>query len=125
PNEIETVNGFPLVPIADTGLKPGVNEIKREPHLKMKSCLALRIQIAIVSSLILSLSSPTFSQSTNRPLISYADPFVGTDNGGNIVPGAQVPFGFVHVSPDTVNPNTAGYRPNEDIVGFSQTHVSG
>ena len=114
-----------MVPIADTGLKPGVNEIKREPHLKMKSCLALRIQIAIVSSLILSLSSPTFSQSTNRPLISYADPFVGTDNGGNIVPGAQVPFGFVHVSPDTVNPNTAGYRPNEDIVGFSQTHVSG
>jgi predicted alpha-1,2-mannosidase len=83
------------------------------------------IRALLVSSLMLSLSSSAFPQSTSRPLISYVDPFVGTDNGGNIVPGAQVPFGFVHVSPDTVNPNTAGYRPNEDIVGFSQTHVSG
>ena len=41
------------------------------------------------------------------------------------MPGAQIPFGFVHVSPDTVNPNTAGYNPYENIVGFSQTHVSG
>src|SRR6266480_2492361 len=69
----------------------------------------------------------TFSQSTSlpQPLITYADPFVGTENGGNIVPGAQIPFCFVHVSPDTVNPNTAGYNPFENIVGFSQTHVSG
>src|SRR2546426_46900 len=68
-----------------------------------------------------------FSQTPNRPqpLITYADPFVGTENGGNIVPGAQVPFGFVHVSPDTVDPNTAGYNPYENILGFSQTHVSG
>ena len=66
----------------------------------------------------------TFGQST-KSLTSYVDPFVGTENGGNIVPGAQVPFGFVHVSPDTLNPTTAGYKSNEDILGFSQTHVSG
>ena len=69
-----------------------------------------------------------FGQTTTsrrEPLINYADPFVGTENGGNIVPGAQLPFGLVHVSPDTVNANTAGYNPNENILGFSQTHVSG
>lgn len=60
-----------------------------------------------------------------RSLTSYADPFVGTENGGNILPGAQVPFGFVHASPDTVNPTTAGYNSYENIVGFSQTHVGG
>ena len=65
-----------------------------------------------------------FGQST-KALTSYVDPFVGTENGGNIVPGAQVPFGFVHVSPDTLNPTTAGYKSHEDVVGFSQTHVSG
>src|SRR5436190_6204976 len=77
--------------------------------------------------LIMSQVTPALTQTTSRPqgLITYADPFVGTENGGNIVPGAQIPFGFVHVSPDTVNQNTAGYNPYENILGFSQTHVSG
>src|SRR6266446_1815990 len=81
----------------------------------------------LVIALIVSQVTLAFNQTTNRPqpLITYADPFVGTDNGGNIVPGAQVPFGFVHVSPDTVKQNTAGYNPYENILGFSQTHVSG
>src|SRR6266536_3460829 len=81
----------------------------------------------LVTSLIASQVTPAFNQTSTRPqaLIIYADPFVGTENGGNIVPGAQIPFGFVHVSPDTANPNTAGYNPYENILGFSQTHVSG
>ena len=81
----------------------------------------------MVISLVLTQAVPAFFQTPSRPqpLIAYADPFVGTENGGNIVPGAQIPFGFVHVSPDTVNPNTAGYNPHENILGFSQTHVSG
>ena len=69
-------------------------------------------------------AAPVFSQAGRRP-VDYADPFVGTENGGNIVPCAQVPFGFVHASPDTDGPTTAGYNPFENINGFSQTHVSG
>src|SRR4030095_10530867 len=81
----------------------------------------------LLTSVVLGQAAPAFLQTTSRPqpLIAYADPFVGTENGGNIVPGAQVPFGFVHVSPDTAYPNTAGYNPFENIIGFSQTHVSG
>jgi predicted alpha-1,2-mannosidase len=81
----------------------------------------------MVTSFVLAQAVPAFFQTSSRtpPLITYADPFVGTENGGNIVPGAQIPFGFVHASPDTVNPNTAGYNPHENILGFSQTHVSG
>ncbi|HKZ79350.1 MAG TPA: GH92 family glycosyl hydrolase [Pyrinomonadaceae bacterium] len=77
--------------------------------------------------LVLGQNPPTFFQQPNPPhsLLTYVDPFVGTENGGNIVPGAQIPFGFVHVSPDTVNANSAGYNSFENILGFSQTHVSG
>src|SRR5438034_4751449 len=87
---------------------------------------AMKLALLVVSVMV-SQAPFAFSQTTNRPqpLTTYADPFVGTENGGNIVPGAQIPFGFVHVSPDTVNPTTAGYNPYENIVGFSQTHVSG
>jgi predicted alpha-1,2-mannosidase len=82
------------------------------------------ILLALLLVSQLTFSSPQRSDRSTT-LISLADPFVGTENGGNIVPGAQVPFGFVHVSPDTVRPNTAGYNSKESIVGFSQTHVSG
>lgn len=83
--------------------------------------------VLLTVSLALVYAGPTFSQraNTHRSLITYVDPFVGTENGGNIAPGAQVPFGFVHVSPDTEDPTTAGYNSSENILGFSQTHVSG
>src|SRR6266545_2797607 len=97
--------------------------------MKNRRCSFLEmIKLALlVIALTVSQVTVAFSQTTNRPppLITYADPFVGTENGGNIVPGAQIPFSFVHASPDTVNPNTAGYNPYENILGFSQTHVSG
>jgi predicted alpha-1,2-mannosidase len=70
-------------------------------------------------------AAPASAQTNGRRLVDYADPFVGTENGGNLLPGAQVPFGFVHASPDTERPTTAGYNPHENITGFSQTHVGG
>lgn len=86
----------------------------------------LKLALLLIS-LMVSHVAPAVSQATNRSqsLTTYADPFVGTENGGNIVPGAQIPFGFVHVSPDTEKPTTAGYNSYENILGFSQTHVSG
>ena len=57
--------------------------------------------------------------------LTLANPFQGVDGGGATVPGAQVPFGFVSLSPDTTNGDTSGYRSNGLITGFSHTHVSG
>ena len=62
---------------------------------------------------------------TGMRLISYVDPFIGVDNGGNTVPGAAVPFGFANPSPDTLRHETSGYDSAQPIIGFSQTHVSG
>ncbi|UAL10131.1 GH92 family glycosyl hydrolase [Caulobacter segnis] len=70
-----------------------------------------------------------FSARAQSDLIGKVDPFVGTDGGGvtggNTVPGAGVPFGFVSLSPDTTNADTHGYDSKSPIMGFSYTHVSG
>ncbi len=58
-------------------------------------------------------------------LTKLVDPFVGADGGGNTVPGAAVPFGFVELSPDTTNADTSGYASDGQVIGFSATHVSG
>lgn len=73
-------------------------------------------------------------------VVSYVNPFIGTDKMGHTFPGACVPFGFVQLSPDTdtiphningiyqkeVYKYCAGYQyEDETIVGFSHTHFNG
>src|SRR3546814_1818521 len=67
-------------------------------------------------------------------LAAEVNPFIGTTNGGNVYPGATMPFGMVAFSPEATPlpgrsfPITApgGYewRAN-DIRGFALTHLSG
>lgn len=64
-----------------------------------------------------------------RPLVSYVNPFVGTDGYGNVYPGTQLPFGGIQISPDTDEhfyDAASGYKWNrQSIQGFSLTHLSG
>jgi predicted alpha-1,2-mannosidase len=56
----------------------------------------------------------------------FVDPFLGSSGGGNVFPGASLPFGMLKAGPDTGgNTANAGWTPDEAINGFSQTHVSG
>jgi len=51
-----------------------------------------------------------------------------TSGGGNTFPGAEVPFGMVQWSPDTMPDRNAGGGYNygdEELTGYSLTHVSG
>jgi predicted alpha-1,2-mannosidase len=60
--------------------------------------------------------------------LGLVDPLVGSLNGGNTTPGAQVPFGFVSLGPDSAGMDhgfTNGYNPGAEIIGFSYTHESG
>ena len=57
--------------------------------------------------------------------LSDVDVFIGAEGGGNTVPGAGVPFGFVSISPDTTHGDSNGYDGWAPLVGFSATHVSG
>ena len=67
----------------------------------------------------------------NQPVSDPAtlvDTRTWTSGGGNTFPGAEVPFGMVQWSPDTM-PNRAaggGYNFGDtSIIGYSLTHVSG
>jgi putative alpha-1,2-mannosidase len=59
--------------------------------------------------------------------VSLVNPFIGTAGGGNTFPGADVPFGMVQWSPDTVvRPDGGGYEyDSSSIIGYSLTHLSG
>ncbi|MER6435766.1 GH92 family glycosyl hydrolase [Streptomyces sp. NPDC001185] len=62
----------------------------------------------------------------------YVDPLIGTKNGGNVFPGAVVPFGMLSWSPENTRGDATrtaapgGYQYDATRVrGFSLTHMSG
>ncbi|GHE01539.1 GH92 family glycosyl hydrolase [Streptomyces alanosinicus] len=62
----------------------------------------------------------------------YVDPLIGTANGGDVFPGAVVPFGMLSWSPENTTGDATrtaapgGYRYDATRVrGFSLTHMSG
>lgn len=61
----------------------------------------------------------------HKTLASYVDPFIGTDGGGNTLPGAGAPFGLTLFSPDTRTPSVGYGYGDRRIEGFSLTHMSG
>src|SRR5450756_3164409 len=71
--------------------------------------------------------------STEVSALTSVDPFIGTQGGGHVFPGAVYPFGMVQLSPDTQTryfkesyPWAAGYQYGDPtILGFSHTHFSG
>ncbi|MDX2128158.1 MAG: GH92 family glycosyl hydrolase [Chloroherpetonaceae bacterium] len=60
--------------------------------------------------------------------ISKVNPFIGTDGGGNVHPGATVPWGMIALTPRTEERGwgNMGYRKeNKFILGFVHNQVSG
>src|SRR5580693_7744886 len=61
--------------------------------------------------------------------IQYVNPFIGTAVGsGNTYPGAQVPFGMISWSPQSMDYgwSPAGYNYSDNrINGFGLVHLSG
>lgn len=67
---------------------------------------------------------------SDKDLLNYVDPFIGTGGHGHTYPGATVPFGMLQISPDTRSDNSwdgcGGYHYSDSaIIGFSHTHLSG
>jgi predicted alpha-1,2-mannosidase len=78
--------------------------------------------------------------SSEKNLVQYVKPIIGTQRMGHTYPGATVPFGMVQLSPETdtipysingkyvpdVYKYCAGYQyDDKTITGFSHTHFSG
>ncbi|MFE2752014.1 GH92 family glycosyl hydrolase [Actinosynnema sp. NPDC059335] len=90
----------------------------------------------VVLSAALVVVHPVAGEAQVDDLARWVNPFVGTRPGGpdhgtgggagNNFPGADVPFGMVQWSPDTVTHQHGGYAYEDDrIKGFSLTHLSG
>ncbi|OOQ87272.1 alpha-1,2-mannosidase, putative subfamily [Penicillium brasilianum] len=59
-------------------------------------------------------------------VLDYADPLIGTANGGHVFPGATLPFGMAKAVADTIGENQAGFAFDTTFVtGFSHMHDSG
>ena len=69
------------------------------------------------------LSDPTDIGNHNFSLI---DPFIGSYNGGNVIPGATLPFGMAKAVADVSGQNYGGFGNDfSNVTGFSALHDSG
>lgn len=75
---------------------------------------------------LLSLCSLALGQSTFDPL-EFIDPLIGSSNGGNVFPGASLPYGMAKAVADTNSGSNQGGFTLDDsnVTGFSIMHDSG
>jgi len=68
-------------------------------------------------------------QPSQKPLVQWVNPFIGTGGHGHTYPGSSYPFGMVQLSPDTRLEGwdgCGGYHYTDSFIyGFSHTHLSG
>ncbi|KAF8971120.1 glycoside hydrolase family 92 protein [Flammula alnicola] len=64
---------------------------------------------------------------SNPDYTAFVNPFIGTDNFGDVCPGASIPFGMAKFSTDMTGYAPAGYvvDPTQFIRGLSPLHDSG
>lgn len=88
--------------------------------------MAARIRTAILSLCWLALASQTLAQDAFDPL-QYIDPLIGASNGGNVFPGASLPYGMAKAVADTNSTsNQGGFTlDGAAVTGFSTMHDSG
>ena len=84
-------------------------------------------------SAALLIATSAVAQTPQQDPASLVNPLIGTTNGGNVFPGATMPFGMIQFSPEAtpVNPKRkiaapGGYEyRSTSIRGFSLTNVEG
>jgi len=58
--------------------------------------------------------------------LSYVDPLIGSNSGGNVFAGATLPYGLAKAVADVDGENTGGFATdNSNVTGFSSVHDSG
>ena len=113
---------------------------RRPTGLVCSSLCAAALLASVLSVVLPAPAGATSGRRATRDLTRFVDPFVnvrhprarpqtpitGTSANGNTFPGADVPFGMLQWSPDTVSNAPGGYEYTDHrITGFSLTHLSG
>jgi predicted alpha-1,2-mannosidase len=100
--------------------------MKIHPHVPYSTFPLKPALLAVVTAMTLHTLSPSLQAYTLQTLTTNVLPTSGTDGGGDEFPGAEVPFGMVQWSPDTLNEECGGYSYSDSqIVGFGVDHMSG
>jgi predicted alpha-1,2-mannosidase len=94
---------------------------------------AVRPLQCVAAIILISTLSPLQGQAPAADSVAEVNPFIGTANGGNVFPGASMPFGMVQFSPEAtpINPRRpiaapGGYEFRATAIrGFSLTNVEG
>jgi predicted alpha-1,2-mannosidase len=104
------------------------------------SLCAVALLASVLSVVVPAPAGATSGRRATHDLTRFVDPFLnvrhprarpqnpitGTSSNGNTFPGADVPFGMLQWSPDTVSNAPGGYTYTDHrITGFSLTHLSG
>lgn len=79
-------------------------------------------------ALLLIAARPTICATTpsSFDVFKYLDLLIGTSNGGNVFPGATLPYGMAKAVADVDGENTAGFSTDgSNVTGFSGMHDSG
>src|ERR1700712_6043661 len=69
-------------------------------HEKRAASVLKRVGFALTIGLT------AFTAAAAQDRASYVNPLIGTANGGNVFPGATMPFGMVQFSPEATPVNT-------------------
>lgn len=99
----------------------------------MKYFVNIVLLILVIPSLVLvqycnAATLPNKKSFEVKKLADYVNTLIGTKGygaSGGTFPGPIMPFGSIYPGPDTAEGDSAGYRFDRPIRGFSQTHVSG
>lgn len=74
-------------------------------------------------------NAATTTNTTKQPacdVLRFVDPLIGTQNGGNVFPGATLPYGLAKAVADVDGQNTGGFGTDgSNVTGFSSLHDSG
>jgi len=91
--------------------------------------MKIKITLFVLLILVLRVTIPVVAQTSVNQPSDYVNPFLGTDFFGHTFPGPCLPYGLVHLGPDTGTEgwsHCAGYVYGDNsIIGFSHTHWSG
>ncbi|KAF9482237.1 glycoside hydrolase family 92 protein [Pholiota conissans] len=105
---------------------------------KRTSVLSGVLTVLLSSSVVFAQPSPNVQKRISQAIAAagkqpnpdytaFVNPFIGTDNFGDVCPGASIPFGMAKFSPDMTGYAPAGYVTDatQYIRGLSPLHDSG
>ncbi|KAI5958894.1 hypothetical protein KGF57_002328 [Candida theae] len=85
--------------------------------------------LLIATWTVLAFAAPLKRKDDSFNPLDHVDLFYGTENGGNMFPGATRPFGMAKIGVDVLDPSFgnaySGYAPGGEINGISMMHESG